>query len=360
MTSPILHGPLPLGARIHNGRYEVRGHIGGGANGQVYEMYDHRQQHVVAVKILDPSRPPPGGWYVEAEFLTQLRGEYVLPILNADEDAGVPFLVTEVMANRSTAEHVQPNVGVPIDQAATWVQQACVGVSRILDTRILHRDIKPANLFLDDDYNVLVGDFGLVCPMDGDGNGTAYGSAETLAPEVVNGQITNTRTEVYSLGATLYELIAGHWLNPAVQVMHAAGAPPDLIYSAVASHKPTPIGDVAPHVPRGLRAIIMKAVDPDPRMRYSNPAELAAAIGGRARPRRTWVRTVPCAGHTMCFTGTRTGANTYQVCAVPTGTKDRHEVRAHHMPSGQRLNPWPIVTRRQLMGKLRSRIAALT
>lgn len=351
---------LPVGSLFYNGRYEIRGHVGGGVNGQVYEVFDIRQKYVAALKVLDPNNPPPGGWFVEAEFLTDLQGDYILQVRNADDDAGVVFLVTDLMANGSTADQIQPGIGVPYDQAATWMQQACSGVSRILDKRALHRDIKPANLFLDDDLNVLVGDFGLICRMDAHGNGTAYGSTETLAPEVVNGQLTNIRSEVYSLGATLYQLIAGHWLNPTVQAMHDAHAPADLIFSEVAGHVPAPIGNVAPHVPQGLRSVIMKAVDPDPVKRYANPAEFAAAIGGRTRPRRTWVRTTPCAGHTTCFIGTRPGANTYQLCAVPTGQRGRHELQSRHVPSGQKLNPWPVVTRAQLAAKLRSRIVDLT
>jgi serine/threonine protein kinase len=355
----MLLSTLPVGSRIHN-RYEVLGHLGGGANGQVYEVQDHYQGHVAALKMLDPSKPPPGGWFVEAEFLTQLRGEYILPILNADNEAGVPFIVTEVMPNGSTADHIPPGIGVAIDQAATWVQQACVGISRILDQRVLHRDIKPANLFLDSHHSVLVGDFGLVCPMDASGNGTAYGSAETLAPEVVTSSVTNARTEVYSLGATLYELIAGHWLNPAVEAMAASGTPAAQIYAAVAAHTPTPIGNVAPHVPQGLRTIIMTAVDPDPARRYPNPAVFAAALGGRTKPARKWIRTAPCVGHTMCFVGTRIGANDYQLCAVPTGVRGRHELQTRHSSSGRKINPWPVVTPGQFASGLRSRISALT
>lgn len=355
----MLPSSLPVGSRIHN-RYEVLDHIGGGANGQVYKVHDHNQNHVAALKMLDPNKQPPGGWYVEAEFLTKLRGDNVLPILNAADEAGVPFLVTEVMPHGSTQDHIPAGIGLPIDQAATWVQQACLGVSRILDKRVLHRDIKPANLFLDDHLNVLVGDFGLVCPMDAQGNGTAYGSAQTLAPEVVATGLTNTRTEVYSLGATLYELIAGHWLNPAVQAMVAAGLPAPQVFDIVKTHTPTPIGDVAPHVSQGLRKIIMTAVEPDPAKRYPNPTAFAAALGGRTKPSRTWTRTAPCPGHTTCFIGTRSGANDYQLCAVPTGTRGRHELQSKHSTSGRKIKPWPVVTPGQLTASLRSRIAAMS
>jgi eukaryotic-like serine/threonine-protein kinase len=347
---------LPVGARIHN-RYVVLAHLGGGVNGEVYRVLDERQRIEVALKMLDLAHKPPGGWYVEAEFLTQLRGDFILPILNADDEAGVPFIVTEIMANGSTADQIVPGIGVPVDKAATWVQQACAGISRIHDKRVLHNDIKPANLFLDEDENVLVGDFGLVCPMDKAGNGHAAGSAETLAPDVITAGVSNVRTDVYSLGATLYELIAGHWLNPAITHL----ADPAVVYPMVVAHTPVPIGNVAPHVPVGLRSIIMKAVDPNPAKRYADPGELGAAIGGRAKQRRTWVRTVPCPGHTMCFIGTRPGANDYQVCAVPINARGRHHIRSRHVHSGQKLSlPWPEVSKSQVAVTLRSRIAALT
>lgn len=352
----MLPSTLPVGARIHN-RYVVHAHLGGGVNGQVYRVFDERQRIEVALKMLDPARKPPGGWYVEAEFLTQLRGDFVLPILNADDEAGVPFIVTEIMANGSTADKVVPGIGVPVDKAATWVQQASVGVSRIHDKRVLHNDIKPANLFLDKDENVLVGDFGLVCPMDKAGNGHPAGSAETLAPDIVTARVSNARTDVYSLGATLYGLIAGHWLNPAITHL----TDPKVAFPMVAAHIPVPIGNVAPHVPVGLRSIIMKAVDPDPAKRYADAGQLGAAIGGRTRQRRSWVRSVPCSGHTMCFLGRRPSFGDYQVCAVPISPRGRHQIQSRHVRTGQRLSlPWPEVSEGQVPATLRTRIASLT
>jgi serine/threonine-protein kinase len=330
--------------------------LGGGVNGEVYRVFDEHQRIEVALKLLDPSRRPPGGWWVEAESLTALRGDYILPILNADDEAGVPFIVTEIMENGSAADRIVPNIGVPTDQACAWVQQACIGVARLHDKGILHTDIKPANLFLDRDDNVLVGDFGLVCPMDAHGNGHATGSAETLAPEVYITAATNARTDVYSLGATLYELLAGHWLNPAITPL----TDPTVVFPIVAKHIPVPIGNVAPHVPQGLRGIVMKAVDPSPARRYATPTELAAAIGGRTRPRRAWVRTPPCPGHTMCFTGTRPHAATYLVCAVPTGSRGRHEIQSSQVASGRRLLPWSEVAQAQVASRLRARMIELT
>src|SRR4249919_2520958 len=146
MTVPVLPGNHSVGQRINN-RYEIRGYLGGGANGEVYQVFDHHQEHLCALKLFKQTNVT-GAWH-EAAVLTGLDGEFVLPILNADLAAGVPFMV--------------PDIGLDVEHAARWTQQACRGVARIHDKNLLHNDIKPANLFLDANDNVMVGDLGFSC-----------------------------------------------------------------------------------------------------------------------------------------------------------------------------------------------------
>lgn len=349
----MLPGSVPIGRRLRN-RYRVDGYLGGGQNGHVYEVWDTRQNQRAALKLLTTT--PFGPWQ-EAEMLTGLDGKYILPILNADDEAGVPFLVTEVMEHGTLEGKIVSDIGAPVDRSAEWVRQACIGIARVHDRRLLHTDIKAGNLFLDEDDNVLVGDFGLACRMNSAGDGHGAGSPESMAPEVAAGQPTTVRSDVYSLGATLYYLLAGHWLNPSLKNLTNWGA----LQAAVAAHPAArPIGDVAPHVPIGLRAITMKAVAHDPADRFANPTDFAAALGARTRPRRSWDRDVPCATHTACFTGKRTGASTYKLCAVPTGVRDRHVIEVRRIPQNTRVLPWPEVAGRQVMARARARIAELT
>ena len=348
MTAASLPAGLPVGYRIHN-RYRIDGFLGGGANGLVYEVWDERQRISVALKLL--TSQPPGGWWVEAELLTSLRGDYILPILNADDEAGVPFIVTEIMTRGSLENQIVPGIGVSTDRAARWVQQAAIGVARVHDHGLLHTDIKPANLFLDADENVLVGDFGLASAQDGQGRGHAAGSPETLAPEVISNVATSVRSDVYSLGASLYQLLAGDWLVPALRgITNRADT-----YAFITSHVPVPLGDVAPHVSQGLRQIVMKAIAPDPLERFATASELAAAIGHRTLAARRWQRDSACTGHSMCFTGERDGASSIKVCAIPTGVRDRHEIQSRHVGSRRRINPWPVVPASRLAATLRTK-----
>lgn len=351
----MLPGNIPIGRRIDS-RYRVDGYFGSGKNGHVYDVWDTNQGQRVALKLLDPHRLHLGRW-AEAQTLTSLSGRYILPILNASDDAGVPYIVTDVMLNGTTEDAIVPGVGVPVDQAAKWIRQAAVGIARVHDRRLVHVDIKAGNLFLDADNNVLVGDFGLAGHMDGAGNSHGGGSPETMAPEIPSTFATNVRTDVYSLGATLYHMLAGQWMNPALANLTDWGQ----LTAAVAAHgAPTPIGHVAPHVPQGLRSIVMRAIDPDPTQRYASAGDLASALGARTKPRRTWTRDPPCAGHTMCFSGVRPGHASIKVCAVPTGSRGSHVIQSTRVSSGNRINPWPTTTKGQLLAKVRARLAALT
>lgn len=343
----MLPGNVPLGGII-NGRYRVNAWLGGGANGQVYEVIDHRQNNRVCALKLMFSIPSAGPWH-EAAVLTGLDGEFVLPILNADDANGVPFIVTEVMGNGSLEQRIPLDLGVDVDQACRWIRHACRGLARIHDRSLLHNDIKPENLFLDGDDEVLVGDLGLACFMDANGKGHYAGTPTTMAPEVAAVALaapaqvalhrpTSVASDVYSLGATLYWLLAGHPIYPPTP-----GIPIQQYLTLITSTAPAHIRDVAPHVPQGLGTIVMKAIERNPADRYASPAALDAAIGGRTKYPRLWTRTVPCAGHTTCFQGTRPQHVTLKVCAVPTGHRTQHVIEVHRHPSGHRVNPWPTV-----------------
>lgn len=361
----MLPGNVPVGGIIRN-RYEVTGWIGGGANGQVYEVIDHHQGGRVCALKLMSNIPAAGPWH-EAAVLTGLDGEFVLPILNADEVNGVPFIVTEVMRNKSLEQRIPSGTGVSVDQACRWMQHACRGLARIHDRSLLHNDIKPENLFLDDNDEVLVGDLGLACLMDANGKGHFAGTPTTMAPEVATIPLTvpdhlipqqrptSVPSDVYSLGATLYWLLAGHPVYP------PGGLTVDQYLTLVTTTPPTPIRDVAPHVPQGLGSIVMRAIECNPNDRYASPAALDAAIGARTKPTRNWTRTPPCAGHSACFEGTRSGHVTLKVCAVPTGRRTQHAIQVHRQQSGHKVKPWPTVTNESgLAQALRAKFRALS
>lgn len=337
-------------------RYEVLDQLGRGTTSVVYEVRDHHQNEISALKFILNLHPT--ATWAEAQILTGLRGEYILPVRNADFASGVPYMVTEV-APSTVHGAIQPDLGTDIDNAIKWTRQACRGVSRIHDVNLLHNDIKPENLFLDRHHNTLVGDLGYASLRDTGGHGTFAGTAMTMAPEVatVGATIpqanwglhrpTTIASDVYSLGATLYWLLAG---QPQFFV------PGDMIatMSLVAAALPPPLRDIAPHVPQGLAERVDRAMARNPADRYATPAAFDAALGTLPTVHRRWNRITPHPGHTQCFLGTGHGSDLH-VCAVPTGARTQHEIQISRVRTGRRVNPWPTVpTPRTLPRALRT------
>lgn len=316
----------PTPAQLIAGRYEVNEALGQGAYGEVYEVFDLHLKQVCALKLL---KTTPFGDWAEAQILRQVHGEYILPVLNADLAAGRAYVVTDLATHGTVANQITPDVGVPIAMGVRWARQACQGVARLHDHKLLHCDIKPENLFLNDRQDALISDLGLAQLQDQDGMALACGSKPTMAPEVarvgVSGQYSPTnrtygvRSDVYSLGATLFWILAGVQPVPGVKT------------NADVWNAPQPdLWDAAPHVGQGLRDIVNKSIARDPDDRYDSPAAFDAALGGRTLPVREWTRVVPHAGHVQCFSGAR-GTSHLEVCSVPTGKRTQIVIVVRHV-----------------------------
>jgi serine/threonine-protein kinase len=343
VTAAVPIDSLPPGFVINN-RYQVRDQLGRGATGVVYEVHDHHQNEVGALKFILVLSVT-GAW-TEAQVLTGLRGEFILPVRNAEVASGVPFIVTAVMP-RSVAKQIEPGIGVDIDQAVHWVRQACRGVARIHDAGLLHNDIKPENLFLSQHDDVLVGDLGLACLRDSSGAGHFGGTAETMAPEVATVGATVSRadwqahrpttvaSDVYSLGATLYWLLTG---VPPFQVSGDGIA----TMQAVVAGAPIEIRDLAPQISQALADRVERAMARGAADRYQSASEFDAALGTLPEPARRWNRIVAHTDHTACFVGTGHGADLY-ICAVPTTIRTQHRIEIRYVVSGRQVNPWPEV-----------------
>lgn len=312
------------GNPIVGNRYELLRPLGGGASGDVFFAKDLNQQDLVAVKVINPANLGGRPWNAEAEILTGLRGERVLPIRNAEIYAGQPIIVTDVAANGTIADQLLPH-GVRVATAVRWVRQACTGVQRVHDAGLLHCDLKPENLFLDELMNVMVGDLGLATIRPPAGPSHNFNSPTSVAPEVAAARLIERTTgvlqpgrnsvasDIYSLGATLYLLVSGQWPHPlsSPSIEHRL--------QVVSTTTPVPLNVAAPHLRRDLRVRIEKALAIDPSSRFGSAGEMAAALGEPATRQRVWERTDEhvASGHLQCFRGTCRGKADATVCVIP-------------------------------------------
>lgn len=323
--------PSPIGSVIAD-RYEVLERLGSGQHGEVWRVHDRNLGTNCALKLLG-SNQIAGPW-AEARLLSSLSGDYILPIRNADTTPdGTRYLVTDVAENGTVMDRIDPAFGVVEEQAVSWVREACNGLARVHRHGLLHRDVKPENLFLTDSAKCLVGDLSLAGLQNASGCVAAGGTLETMAPEVGavdlpeytgDVEVYCVRSEVFSLGATLYWLLAG---TPPV-----TGAR----FSDAATTSPVDLWELAAHVSRGTRDIVMKALGRDPATRHPDPAALAAALGRRNRPDRQWARVAAHPDHDRCYEGVKAG-KTVDLCVIQMSGSSGHILHARHRLSGRRL-----------------------
>ncbi|WP_404821923.1 serine/threonine-protein kinase [Oerskovia merdavium] len=307
------------------------GRLGAGQHGEVWRVHDRNLDAEYALKLLGPSQI--AGPWAEAQLLNTLSGDFILNIRNADTTPeGTRYLVTDVAEHGSVADRIDPSLGVPEEQAVSWIREACNGLARVHRHGLLHRDIKPENLFVTSSGRCVVGDLSLAGRQDASGRVHAGGTLETMAPEVgavgVPGyrgpaEVYDVRSEVFSLGATLYWLLTG---RPPVTGVR---------YQDAATADPVDLWELAPHVSRGTRDITMKAISRDPASRYPNPSELAAALGGRRKPSRCWTRVAPHSGHERCYEGIRSGSSLNLCVLLQPGTRE-YIFQVRHSRAGRR------------------------
>ena len=267
---------LPPGAEF--GGYRVRRVLGRGGMGLVYEAEEIESGRRVALKVLEQrfgDERERERFEREGRLAASIDHEHCVFVFGAAEIEGVPAIAMELMqgtlADRLTA------AGPLAPAAAVDVAlQLVAGLQAAAEAGILHRDVKPSNCFVDADGVVKIGDFGIsrsLRPAEETALSTRNRLAATptyASPEQLRGATLDARADIYSLGATLYELVTGRRPFTAPDLMS--------LLMAVANDAPAPPHTVVPAVPRGLSRVILRCLAKRPEDRYASYAALAAAL----------------------------------------------------------------------------------
>lgn len=327
-------------ARI-GGRYVVRRRLNGGAQGEVYEVFDNNEHDVAVVKLVAGTVPPGGVWQ-EARILRALEDDHILRIRNADLHLGRPYIATDLATHGTLAVRLAASgsCGLDVDDVVRWIRHACMGVARAHARGLLHNDIKPGNLFLNAEGECLVGDFGLAAALPPGATTTAIpgATAETAAPEIAATWHTGTafgskQSDVYSLGATAFWLLAARAPHDFTGAADTAAK-----MAIVASESPPRLFDVAPHVPQYVAHAIEQAMDRDVAARFSSVSDLDARLGNIPIVGRRWRRTDEHANHLACWRGIPVkGGSTYVVCLEQDPRPAWCLITTRHAGSGNRI-----------------------
>jgi serine/threonine protein kinase len=269
---------------IGHPRYRVLGLIGRGGMGVVYKAIQQRLDRVVALKVLSPSlvsRPDFDRRFgQEAKAIARLSHPNIVQAYEADQVGELRFLVMEYVDGVSLDRLVQQRGPLPVEEACDLVRQAALGLEHAHERGLVHRDVKPANLLLTATGQVKIVDFGLAHLPWAETSVTSsviVGTPDYLAPEQArNARRGDVRNDVYSLGCTLYHLLAGRPVFPfgtALQKLIAHQESP-----------PPPIGAVRPDVPQALADLLERLLAKDPARRPASAAAVARELAGEAPP----------------------------------------------------------------------------
>jgi tetratricopeptide (TPR) repeat protein len=276
--NPLAAAGPPPGTTLAD--FEMVREVGRGGMGVVYEATQRSLGRRVAVKVLtlaaaldDRARLR---FLHEARSAALVEHPNVVPVYHVGEDNGVPFYVMPFVPGRPLGRPGPPSDGAdPFEWVARVGAQAADGLAAAHAAGVIHRDVKPANLLLDDAGKVWVTDFGLAVAPLTDGltrTGARPGTPRYMSPEQLTGRRDQLdgRTDVYSLGVTLYELATG---RPAFD-----GSDEHTLVVQITATRPPPPGLLAPGIPHDLETVILKAMARDPADRYATAGELAADL----------------------------------------------------------------------------------
>jgi hypothetical protein len=254
-------------------RYLIHHEIGSGGMGAVYEATDLRTGGTVAVKLLHPpyARNPEfvARLRREAQIAASIRTPRAVRVIDLHEHEGTPFLVMEYVGGESVADRLARLGRLPVDEALA----VCVEVARALEgayaAGVVHRDLKPANIKITDEGEVKVLDFGIARADYLPGitaTDTFIGTPEYSAPERLDGS-GDIRSDIYSLGVILYEMLAG---------VRPFTAPTG--FALLRQHESAPVPPLPVAVPTEVQAILDRSLAKRPQDRYQTPAELLGSL----------------------------------------------------------------------------------
>ncbi len=275
---------------IFGRRYRITEKIGSGGMADVYKAIDETLGRTVAVKVLHPT-------YVnDTDFVDRFRHEASAAanlshpsIVNiydyGVEDVG-PYIVMELVRGMDLKRVLREQGKLDPRLVAEYGSQVCSALSAAHGYGIIHRDIKPQNIIVTPDGVVKVMDFGIARAVDSDATqtGSVLGTAQYVSPEQAQGRRLGPESDLYSLGVVLYELSTGH--------LPFTGDTPVSVALKHVNDAPVPPRQIDPSVPPALEAVIMKAMQKDPRLRYHSAEEMredlqrvAQGRGVAAQPR---------------------------------------------------------------------------
>lgn len=271
-------GP-PLPGKHYGGRYEVKGSIASGGMAEVFVARDSMLDRLVALKLMHPEFARNDAFIErfrrEAQAAASLNDPRIVAIYDWGSDAGTYFIVMEYVEGSTLAEIIKASGPLPIAKAVKIAVEVLGGLHLAHIKGIVHRDVKPANIAITVNGQIKVMDFGIArAAHDGamtvTQTGMVIGTASYFSPEQAQGKPVDARSDIYSAGIVLYEMLTG--------VVPFRGESPVAVAYKHVTEDPTPPRALAEDIPPALEAVVMKAISKNPDNRYQTALEMCGDL----------------------------------------------------------------------------------
>jgi serine/threonine protein kinase len=281
MAGSVSELQRPAGVPEKIGKYVIINKVGKGSTGTVYLSHDPYYRRDVAIKVYaieeesDPDRAKVSRkmFYNEAHMVGMLQHPNIMPIYDAGEEDGKYYVVTEhIQGARTLAAYCRPDNLLRVDDVVETIYKCAKALHYAHGRGVIHRDIKPSNLMLTTDNDVRIIDFGIAICSDSDVSrieGIA-GSPSYMSPEQVQSEELTPRSDIYSLGAVLYELLTGFRpfrADNLSKLLH------QIVYAT-----PPPIHTYRDDIPEELETVVALAMQKDPEKRCTDGNAMAADL----------------------------------------------------------------------------------
>ena len=279
-----MNSPLASGTKL--GRYEIRSLLGVGGMGEVYRARDDKLNRDVAIKVLPAAFSQDANrlrrFEQEAQATGALNHPNILAVFDVGVENGAPYVVSELLEGRTLRECLQDGP-LPQRVAIDYAVQIARGLQGAHEKAIVHRDLKPENLFITQDNRLKILDFGLAKLVERqDGNvaqtdietrraqtapGTVMGTVGYMSPEQVRGDHVDHRSDIFSFGAVLYEMLAGERAfrgDTAIETLNA-----------ILKEDPPQLSSTRTNLPPGLERVVWHCLEKNRERRFQSAIDVA-------------------------------------------------------------------------------------
>jgi serine/threonine protein kinase len=265
--------PALLPGMTLGGRYEILQTIGEGGMGAVYKAEDRELGRTVALKVIRPelARNPDILQRFKQEILlaSKVTDRSIIRIYDLGDADGIKFITMEFVEGDDLRHVLQQHGKLPATESVDIMEQVVSGLRAAHRVGVIHRDLKPANIMRASDGRVLVMDFGLAGNLQGGGmtrTGTMMGTMEYMSPEQAHAKDLDARSDIFTVGLILYELLTG------IQPYQAESAIASLLKRT--QQRAIPVSEIDKNMPGALSNIVSKCLERDPALRYSSADDL--------------------------------------------------------------------------------------